>query len=779
MMELHFETVTLILPRVIGTCTVPDGKNWAQGYNTPLTCKENSNGTRAYTYATNNAPVGFVETSATATGSSRFTHRCIKSISEVSAEIKPNDGIAARGSLNITFADFEGDPNDSLRGIGGTYFAKLKARNIIAERDVELKRYKVANGVISLVSTSHYKADTLTDMGGGKWVMRCKSIIEYTYEDYAQFPVPTGAVLRQDIDDTTATIPVFGADYNYAVDDVIMLGDEFMRVTAVNGSGTSQTLTVASRGLPITGAAGNITRTEVSEHDAGDDIQVCYVADNISIATYLRDILTTAGIDSSYINFTDWQNEVSDFWSVASISTVRGEPVEVKKLLGDICNDFMLDLWFDPLTDEIKLSAVSVWKNTSNVLLEGKGITHDSMKVKELDNLRCSRSYLYRDKRYKAANDDRINFKALSFYADLTFEGSDFYGKEKTVFLGGSENHTKDSGDLRTQRQVARYNQSPREFSWHCEERYLDYSVGDVVEFKTKYVSDADGSELLNRAQVLSISPKYNKVGRTYSVKAMTYAPAIGDTQDFVISGSQKNLNLWLQVGAPFEPVNITIVLDNVQATSSSNTIPSVRNGSFAAGSTITLVLINGTRINSKGGNGGNGSILVFDAESGSYIVEVSGQDGQDGGTCLATDGITTNVYLSGSYNSYTADGFILAAGGGGGGGGYDTASDSAGSGGGGGAGIDSGSGGAAGTVTPAGNDGSSGSSGTSTTGGNGGTASIDGGDGGDLGQNGLNGSGSFAGSGGLAGKGIFKASGETVTLFGSTAARFINGSGN
>ena len=40
-------------------------------------------------------------------------------------------------------------------------------------------------------------------------------------------------------------------------------------------------------------------------------------------------------------------------------------------------------------------------------------------------------------------------------------------------------------------------------------------------------------------------------------------------------------------------------------------------------------------------------------------------------------------------------------------------------------------------------------------------------------------GAGTGAGAGGLAGKGIFKPNGETVTIFGSTAARFINGSGN
>ena len=207
-----------------------------------------------------------------------------------------------------------------------------------------------------------------------------------------------------------------------------------------------------------------------------------------------------------------------------------------------------------------------------------------------------------------------------------------------------------------------------------------------------------------------------------------------------------------------------------------------IRAGSFAAGSSIRIICINGADLQSKGGKGGSGGGAIYDNEVG--WTTSKGTSPQAGGTVYSADGIDTSIYLSGSIDTYTADGYIRAAGGGGAGTAANINSISdygGGNGGGGGAGVDVGAGGAGGDAVVVGIDitGGSGNAGTETGTGGAGNSSVynpvPSMAGGDWGQAG--GSNSYH-TGGAAGKGIVK-NGATVTIFGGNASRFINGNGD
>lgn len=775
----HFEVISITLPYVSGTCTVPEGVTWSQGYHTPPTCKEVGNAEWTYYFGTPNVPLSVNEFEA-----GHPICRQIKSISENTPVLQPN-GIASRGSLNLQFNDFTGDPGPINTTLTGTYFSKFAARNFINGREVKIYRYRRENDVNTVVSTSIYVAESFSVSVDGIYTLSCKSRLERTYKDFTQFPKPTGAKLRADIDSAVTAIPVFDNDYDWSLLPKFRIGDEFLKSTSYDSP--TQILTVATRGANITGTSGLITKTIAEEHDTGDDIQVCYVSDGEQIADFLELILLTAEMPASYIDKAAWQTEFDDFWSGSLITNIWSEPTAVKDILNQLCNDYMLDIWEESIEPaKIRVSAVSTWKQPSVKLEVGRGITESKFTFGGAPDLRASRAYIYYDKPFKSENEDRGNFKKLALNIDPTYEGSDFYGSVKEKELTPSPMLNTNDASLLTQRYTARYSIDPVNYSWDCEEKYLNYKTGDIVEFGNQDLQDAEGVGVLVRAQIMSVVPKYKYggIGRAYGIKALTYISAVSQGGGIYtpppITGTVSELNIHNYVGRPSGAVNIVIILDNCTILSDDVVNPSIRNGAFSTGSTVTIICINGTDWQAISGYGGNGAVWERNFEPGSPDWgQVPPTIGGNGGTCFNADGIATEIYLGGATGNPTyptADGFIRAPGGGGGGSGGFSEGD-AGDGGGSGAGNIPNVEGAAGWVQVGSTQtfGNAGQKGDTV--GNGGE-SIDGGDGGDWGLSGFNGSGINGALGGLAGKGIVK-SGATVIIYGSTPTNFINGTGD
>ncbi len=340
---------------------------------------------------------------------------------------------------------------------------------------------------------------------------------------------------------------------------------------------------------------------------------------------------------------------------------------------------------------------------------------------------------------------------------------------------------------LRVQRNTSRFSLSPREYSWDCEEKYLNYLAGDIVSFTHQDLQDAEGNSDVVRAQIMQVKPqyKYQGVGRGYKVKALTYLQAIAGGGGENITYRQNSTLSEIDIhndfaGRPSQAVDWTVVLDNCTVLSDDTNNPSIRNGAFAAGSTVTIICINGTDWQSHSGYGGNGAGWIYEPEfNPPWIQTPFAGDGGDGGVCFNADGVETSIFLEGATGNATyptADGYLRAPGGGGGGSGGSSIG-TPGNGGGSGAGNTPAVGGAGGSATDLfntvygipGNDGD--------TIGNGGTG-TGGINGGDWGQNGVNAGGIGPGQGGLAGSGLIK-SGATVTIQFTDANRFINGNGD
>lgn len=741
----HFSVIEIDLPAFSSgqTCTLTTGT----AFFTPRSCDETWDGTtyKTYYFATTNTPINFGRPKSASgmpsgiidTGASAI-YRVLKGISESVTELKPGEGLALKGSAKITLADFVGDPGPVTETTTGTFFGKLSARNILTNKVARVKHFHVNSDNIYETDdalTRYYIIDTLKNNGNGSWTLNLKDELSKLDKDKHQFPIPTGGSIRTAISNSVTTIPVdLTTDWEQiARPYTVKVGDELMKVSAVaDNQGTATTLTVAARGSSIT-YTNLLSSTPADTHDAGDDVQICYTADNENIARVLQDVMYSAGIivadygtDEGTITLivsdmveveaghtaggtvsnvyksitatgsTDltaedysigaawedlgakkasiaaWKAEIAEWHATDKVNTIWHEPTSANDVVKQITNDFLLDVWFDNEDREVKLSAISVWKVTGPVIEQGKGINRNSFKIKPKDDMRYSRAFIYWNKLNKVKNNDIENFRNLSITIDSTFESEGLYGEPKAKEFKNSSLLDAAAANLLTQRYVARFGFTPMEYTWNTEERFLNFKTGDIATLITSENQDFDGTTKEERAQILSVQPVYSPAnGRSYKVKALTYEPAFASGAEQTKSSDSNNQSVYAIFGAPSGATNVTLIIDGAVFSSNDTGIPALIAGGFASGSVITIILINGAELEAAGGIGGYGgnSTVDIDEDSNTFMTNAAGGAGGSGGVVYDAQGVDTKIYLAGAAPGSRTGDGTLKAPGGGGGG--------------------------------------------------------------------------------------------------------------
>mgnify|MGYP000291879121 CR=1 FL=1 len=777
-----FEIVIIETDIVGPTCTV----NGQEGWYTPLTCDETTvTGQKQHVFCTPNFPSGIFDLLNV---DEVFPQ--LSNISETPARIRPGRGLAGRGTLRFSLKDFPGDPGPTRESAQGDYIAKLRRRNILENKSVTIMLGHVIDGAIAMddLQSRHYVIDEFQYDGDGEWTITCKDELYLLDDDESIWPPETNGSLRSDITNSVTTIPVdAGTDYSTA--EVVRVGDELMAVVSVAGNMTSSAaLTVATRGSNITNVAGDVLSiTQADSHESGDEVFICRVIDDTRLDTLLTDILTEVGVPAARIPSTDWTSEI-DLWHPATrVNTIYTETDNVNRVVAKILSDFLMDIWFDPVSRSVRLSAISVWRQTDITVNEGVEIEAASLNYNTRPEGQFTRTSILYDKRNLTEADEVTNFRKLSRNVNATAE-ADYGVRPKR--LDPSILLDQTAADLLTQRHTTRFSVPPVTYRWVTREQFLNFTTGDVTNINSPELIGFDGLPQVQRAQITRVRPVYNRrQGRLYNIEAEAYEPPIADPDaplEFFITGRNYNLNLHVLAGAPPMPVNVTFILNTdaiVGSMSTSFDQPAVRAGNFAPGSEITIIQLSGSKWSSKAGFGGSGGVSSADSE---FTARILPRGGDDGGLVYDAEGVNTIIWLSGTVGARTANGEMRAPGGGGAGGIYSTTGTSTGGGGGGGTGIDPGVGGASSGDDGFPNDlpfrgadgdedGNGGAGGTARQGT--GTGAQDGGDGGDWGLAG----GSTTGdgqtfTGGSAGHALRKG-GATITIHGS--ANFTQGGGD
>jgi hypothetical protein len=763
--QTHFTVIEIDLPSVKGECTIAG----EPGFGTPLSCDQPSDGITTYKFTQDSAPL--------LPESGIF--RLIKSISETPAKLNSGRGLSSRGTGSISMFDMLGkDPNPNAPAVTaeikaqGGYIAKLISRNELTNKPLRIKNYRIeVDGTIDLLNGAevrHYIIDSVVKSKSSEYSFKFKDELSRINIDESVWPLPLDGFLVNDITETQTTFNV-DPNVNYLIADTIRISDEFMKITAVSNIGTgAANITVQTRGSVIS-YTNVITLTLRSSHSLGDEIFVCEVSDAERIDVLLKRILVDIGVDASYIPDSEWAAEIDLWHPTTLINTLWFESVDTAETLEKILTDYMIDLWFDPVARLVKISAISAWQGSTASLNEGNQIDFESITSKREESLRSTRALAIYDKKLLASDDGIENFSKASLFVRTELESDDVFGEPKTKKFKSSVLLDKDGADLLVNRWVNRYS-DPIGYNWTTQERKLTFKTGDVVDITDLSTVDfAGAANSISRAQITSVRPSYTNHGREYKVTGLSYEPSFVAGTEIIISGNATDINLYIQyAGAPSSPVNLTFIFDATLVGSSGVSLPAIRAGAFAAGSKITIIMINGADLQAAGGVGGMGGGGDYEFESSAW-VRVEAENGAKGAVVYNAEGVDTDIYFSGATGnaSYpTADGYIRAPSGGAGGFSATlTASPSnttPGKGGDGGAGRSIGFGGDGGIVIAPPTNNKVGDTGEA---------------GKEIGPWGLAGANNNA-TGGIAGSGVID-DGAVVTFFGDTAARYINGNGD
>ena len=745
-LQQHITVVEIDLPGVSGS-----------GFGTPITELTASDITNTYKFTLTNSP--------TLPESNIF--KIVTSITENPAKLKPQSGLAVRGSGTINLIDIKGDPNIGSPSVTtqvkgqGTFLAKLNARNILTNKPLRIKNYRVsADGTIDLSDANaeirYYIIESFDNVGQQKWQIKFKDELSRLNLEESVFPEQKSIQLTGAASSTQTQFFVNDVS-DLAVDQTVRIGDELMKVATVGANFFS----IAVRGADIT-YTNTLSTTVASAHNQDDEVFICDVMDDENIADFLERVLLAIGVDAARIPKSNWTTEVNTWHSANKLNGLWIESHDAYDVIEQVLTDYFIDLWYDPVAREIKLAAISQWQQsvTDNPLIEGNQIDYGTVQRKHEEKLRYTRALVLYDKPNKVDSDDVENYRKASLYTKTDQETSDYYGEPKTKRFDHSPILSKSAASLLVGRYVERYT-NPIAYTWITSERKLTFDIGDVVDVQTDADTGFSGVTEANRAQIQTIKPLYRKEGRVYQVKALTYNPEATSGSEYVITGTLYDLNVWNYVGEPPDAVDVIIILDGAKI-GASDDMTAIKAGSFASGSKITFILVNGADVRSKGGTGGTGGSA--DPEG----ITFSPTPGGDGGICYDAQGVTTDIYFSGDYSAVSsydagggstqADGFIRAPCGGDGG--FEVQSISLlipGDGGDGGIGFEGGDPGKGGFLGPTiGNDGNRGQS-------------ID--------VFAQNGNANNGGAGGP-GSGVID-NGATVTFYGSTSARYINGNGD
>ena len=434
-------------------------------------------------------------------------------------------GLGKRAVVQIKLKDFPHhdrgvDPYVSNRTYTpyeqGTFWGKFIKRNPYYEGRTVKIYYGYIGDTFSWSDFEIQEYDIIDIAGpdNGTINITAKDVLVRTYERKSQYPAVSEGVLLSNITSgaTSATLSPTGIGAtDYPASGTLSIGKEAMTFTR---SGDVLTLTRAQWG------------TTAAAHTAGDTVQICATWDGTTnIIDVLDELLVTgAGLPSGYIPTTDWEAE-RDLWMIsANVKGILMKPESIEKVIGELSQVFMFDIWWDATAQEVKIKALSPEPSgaTVNTLTEGINIKQGSLRIDRKSADRYTEIRVYYGKLDYSEPDEPENFATGYISSDASRAGSDRYNSNsiKTIYsrwFDASANAAQLSGRL-----LARFADTPEIITFVLDQK--DHGKLDMagrVELDSWQFQDAAGANEARRFQVIEID-EGDQPGHDFRVKALT-----------------------------------------------------------------------------------------------------------------------------------------------------------------------------------------------------------------------------------------------------------------
>lgn len=534
---------------------------------------------------------------------------------------------------NDTYVPYQG-----RRTSNATLLTKILARH----PNIEGRPVKIHEGFDPLnldfnnFITREYIIDS-AKLAGGLFSVSVLDPLSLTDEKKAKAPLASLGTNTIAITNASTTITYAGTDafdYGAATSTAfVRIDSEVIEVTVLSDF----VLTIVNR------AAGG---TLQKDHDINATIQECLVFAGTNVVEIIEDLLTDfTNIPATFLDdYTAIKAATASITLTANIN----KPTSVRKLIDELIKTGDLVVFYDELTQKIKIKQVTDPSiepiNINEADHIGQGSINFTRDTKS-QSTRYSVAWAPNDvTKIKDEEFFSIIFQSINLSNELP--GSIGEVNEKPIFFNRwltTSSSDVIKGTSIAQRVIDRNQDVPEiaEFDLDIESVYStqggNLELGSIINLSSSRVVEVDGTPKARNHQVLSIKDLGNM---RYRIKSRLFQdPIAGLTIDFTVTGNKENYDL----STEFAPVagNYTVLIDTgVSIGGTSPLISAFTTGAQAAGVTFDFI-VRGS-IEGAGANGGDGGNLFLPFASTEFSV---GASGDTGGTAFeATVDCTINT---------------------------------------------------------------------------------------------------------------------------------------
>jgi len=351
----------------------------------------------------------------------------------------------------------------------------------------------------------------------GNVTITASDVLDLASDKKAQAPAPSQGRLAVNV--ASSGLPSFDlvpadAGDEYPASGTAVIGSEIVTFTR-----SSDTITLTAR------AQGGST---ASSHSADDTFQLCYVANDATIASVAIDLITNyAGIDASYIDTSAWTSEGERWLATVSLNTIITKPTGVTTLLAEL-SQFGVIWWWDDENQEIRMRAnrpLDVGETAAN-LSDSVTFIEDKSDTADLYDQRLSRVFFFHGViDYTQSTTSGDNYLRVSVAIDSEAESKLEYDQTQSYeifsrWLGEAGNYSIASPAVK--RLLNRYRDTPRQFLFEFDVKdEASVAVASPVTIQSRLIQDETGNNLATQMQITSLEEIVG--GHRLKAKAQDY----------------------------------------------------------------------------------------------------------------------------------------------------------------------------------------------------------------------------------------------------------------
>ncbi|MGE4340519.1 MAG: hypothetical protein AB7E55_31905, partial [Pigmentiphaga sp.] len=574
-------------------------------FNLIRTCQDRDNftaGTKTLRFCAPSESVDF-----TLDGAPVVVIPSIKSLSTTPGVIHPGVDIGQRESVRVTFqdhphsdagldkylADRDYDPFGR-----GTFWGKMRARVFSFEGyPIRILRGRYGQD-LSEMTTYHYVVDSIAGQAESITLV-AKDPLILSDKKKAQAPTISNGLLAADLSDSATSVGLspsgIGA-LEYPASGKVAIGGK--EICSFSRSGDTLTLTRAQSG------------TEAEDHDEGDRVQLVLEYSGDSPADIVSDLLTTytPGVESSWIDLTEWQSEVDEYIG-RLYSAEIAEPTPVSDLLNELIEQVGLVFWWDPVNQKIRLQSLRPVSDAAKLYDENL-IVEGSLEAKEQPQSRISEVWTYYGLRNPLEPlDEANNYRAAIATVDAESSLDYVNPSIKKVHSRWITDVNRAAASRLNALLLSRYRTAPRKFSFelfnNCEPAPL---AGGGFRLKSWALQDDTGAESQVAAQFVSVETRDDRYIVDAEESIFTPQEDLEDVKLIFIDSNAFNVNLRSLHDGIYSAAqsgdSVRCIIAAGATIGSSSSAASFQVGTWPTGVDIEIV-INGA-IRGRGGNGGD-----------------------------------------------------------------------------------------------------------------------------------------------------------------------------